>query len=105
MTNEEMERVMNFIIERQERVAGQQGVFAEQMNVLREGHAGHDERLTRLERLAEFQQGLLTSVIETQDRTSQDIRMLTAQVDRIAEAVVVLLDRTGGANDTGNGKA
>jgi septal ring factor EnvC (AmiA/AmiB activator) len=96
VTNEELERVMNFIIERQERVAEQQELFATQMTQ-------SNERVTRLERLAEYQQGLLTGVIESQDRTNQDVRNLTTQVDRIVEAVAALIERADGAN--GNGRA
>ncbi len=102
MTNDELERVMNFIIERQERVAEQQEAFAEQQEAFAEQMAQSNERMTRLEqsaekqqRLAEYQQGLLTSVIETQDRNGEDIRNLTTHVNRIAEAVAFLIERDG----------
>ena len=96
MTNEEMERIMNFIIERQE-------VFAERM-------VQSDERLTRLENititLAEKHDQLADTqkqLADTQKLISQDIRSLTTQVDRIAETVAFLLDeRKNNKNGNGN---
>lgn len=86
MTNEEMERIMNFIIERQERVAYQQEVFAERM-------VQSDERLTRVEQITA---GLAVS----NDQNNQQIKLLITQVDRIAETLAFLLDER---KNNGNG--
>ncbi|MCP9495704.1 MAG: hypothetical protein MSG64_14755 [Pyrinomonadaceae bacterium MAG19_C2-C3] len=82
MTNEEMERIMNFIIERQE-------VFAERM-------VQSDERLTRVEQITA---GLAVS----NDQNNQQIKLLITQVDRIAETLTFLLDeRKNNKNGNGN---
>lgn len=88
MTNEEMERVMNFIIERQE-------LFAARM-------VESEERLTRLENITTVLAEKNDQLADTQKLISQDIRNLTTQVDRIAEAVSFLLDERGN-NKNSNG--
>lgn len=89
MTNEEMERIMNFIIERQERFAYQQEVFAERM-------VQSEERLTRVEQITA---GLAVS----NDQNNQQIKLLITQVDRIAETLAFLLDeRKNNKNGNGN---
>jgi hypothetical protein len=50
MDNDELERVMNFIIVRQERIAEQQEKAAEQIVALAGNQAEHDERIARFER-------------------------------------------------------
>lgn len=50
MTNDELERVMNFIIERQERIAEQQEISATQIGALASLQTSNDERIARFER-------------------------------------------------------
>ncbi len=95
MTNEEMERIMNFIIERQERVAYQQEVFAERMVQFAERMVQSDERLTRVEQITA---GLAIS----NDQNNQQIKLLITQVDRISETLAFLLDERKN-NKSGNG--
>jgi len=77
MTNEEMERIMNFLINRQE-------IFADQM-------MQSNARMTRLEEA-------MIALTESQGQTNREVRNLTVVVDRIADAVAVLLDRANGTN-------
>lgn len=94
MTNDELERVMNFIIERQEFVATQQAQFAEQMQQA-------NKRTDRLERIARLmvraglrarrnmreQDGRIGALVEAQlhtegisQRNSEQIDILTANL-------------------------
>ncbi len=127
MTNEELERVMNFIIERQEqfgigiqqlresdvelrRLLVEQMVQSdERMTRLEEAMAQSDERMTRIEGTTAQQQAgnqnmqaAIFALIESQQHTNADVRNLSTVVDRITEAVAVLLDRTDDANGNGN---
>lgn len=112
MTNEEMERAMQFIVEQQ----AQFSVDIQRLNeadselrrTLSEHQTQSNERMSRLEAIVErvaLQQAHMNdaviAVVETQDRTNHDVRVLTTQVDRIAEAVAVLLDRAGNGKEEG----
>lgn len=50
MTNDELERVMNFIIERQEVAAEQLAALAVQQAQMGNAQGDHDERIARFER-------------------------------------------------------
>jgi predicted AAA+ superfamily ATPase len=108
MTNDELERIMNFLIERHERMTERQENMmnwqAEHQELFASSKQESDERMARIERVAEYQQALMVSVIETQDQMSREIRNLGTHVDRIAEAVALLLERDGGGGANGNGK-
>lgn len=106
MTNDELERIMNFLIERHERMTKRQENMmnwqAEHQELFARSRQESDERM---ERVAEYQQALMVSVIETQDLTSREIRNLGTHVDRIAGAVALLLERDGGGGGAnGNGR-
>lgn len=80
MSNEELERIMNFIIVRQERLAERDEQFAEQM--------AQQQALMKEQQAFNAQmQRVIDSVIETQQRNTVDIANLAAVVDRIIEAM------------------
>lgn len=66
MTNEEMERIMNYMIVRQEE-------FAEQM--------------AKQQALNSHMQQIMLSVVESQQRNTVDIANLASIVDRLVEAM------------------
>jgi len=73
MNNEEIERIMNFMILRQETFAEQ---MTQQQALMKEQQAFNAQM-----------QKVLHSVIETQQRNTTDIANLAAIVDRIVEAM------------------
>ena len=82
MSDEERERIMNFMIQRQEEFASQAAQQQAQA-------ARQQEQLTRQEALAEQNQKAIAELIEAQklttanvNRNSSDIARLTAVVDR-----------------------
>ena len=89
MSNEELERIMNFIIERQER-------FAEQQELLIEQDKRFAAEFERQHALNNQLQNVMLSVAEAQQRNTADIGNLAAVVDRIVEAM------PKGSNGNGN---
>ena len=73
MSDEDRERIMNFIIQRQEEFASQMVQQQEQM--------AHQQALTA------YMQKALVSMIEAQERTSADVANLTAFTKRLADFV------------------
>lgn len=116
MTDEERQRTMDFILSQQAKFSVDiekskesddeiRRLLAEQREQFNEQLGRSNERLSRVEALIEqnaLQQShmndVVGAVIERQDRTSEDIRNLTAVVNRIADAVAVLIDRDNAAN-------
>ncbi len=96
MTNDEIERIMNFIIERQERVAEQQAVTAAQLaqseaiiNVLAkrqleadEQMDDHDERIARFERSYTVISNLLQKHDTQIDAVTEGLNNLITTVNR-----------------------
>jgi chromosome segregation ATPase len=78
MTNEEIQRTMEFIIKQQES-------FAESMERA-------DERITRLERA-------LIGIVDIVTETVRELRGLAAQVEELVEKVGALTDRLGNTDD------
>ena len=112
MTDEERQRTMDFILSQQAKFSADIDRLKESddevRRVLFEHMTQSNERLSRVEAIVErnaLQQShmndVVGAVIEQQDRTSEDVRSLTAVVNRIADAVAVLIDRDNAAN---NGK-
>jgi ABC-type transporter Mla subunit MlaD len=90
MTNDELERIMNFIIERQERVTEQQertqSVLAETQSVLAELAArdgDKEQRIARFERSYTTIAGLLT-------KHDDQLVAVTSNVNKLTEVVSAL---------------
>lgn len=119
MTDEERERTMDFILSQQAKFSTDIDRLKESDDEIRRLLAEHltryNEHLTRYNEQAELSamRATYTSnaisalfesqerMSESQERTNQDVRNLTAVVNRIADAVAVLIDRDNAAN---NGK-
>jgi ABC-type transporter Mla subunit MlaD len=100
MTNDELERIMNFIIERQERITEQQeqtqSVLAETQTVLAElAHRDDDkeQRIARFERSYTEIAGLLTkhddqlvAVTDNVNKLTDTVASLSATVERYISA-------------------
>jgi hypothetical protein len=79
MTNEEMQRKMEFIIE-------QQAQFAVNIQRLEEAQTNAEARMTRLEGAVVGIVGLIDRIIKAQERTDENVAELAKQVLVIAEA-------------------
>jgi len=78
LTNEEMQRTMEFIIKQQES-------FAESMELA-------NERMNRLERA-------FIGIVDIVTETARGLKELTAQVDALTEQVLALTDRLANTDD------
>lgn len=76
MTNEEIQRVMEFIIKRQESFSEEMGKFSEKLERMRELH---EERIGQLERAT-------INLYNTVDELGQSQRVLTVKMVELAEA-------------------
>ncbi|HEX8148307.1 MAG TPA: hypothetical protein VF591_14100 [Pyrinomonadaceae bacterium] len=76
MTNEEIQRVMEFIIKRQESFSEKMAQFSDKLERMRELH---EERLGQLERAA-------VNLYNTVDELGQSQRVLTVKMVELAEA-------------------
>jgi ABC-type transporter Mla subunit MlaD len=79
MTNEEMQRKMEFIIE-------QQAQFAVNIQKLEEAQTNAEARMTRLEGAVVGVVGLIDRIIKAQERTDENVAELAKQVLALAEA-------------------
>src|SRR5919199_5036173 len=79
MTNEEMQKKMEFIIE-------QQAQFAVNIQKLEEAQTNAEARMTRLEGAVVGIVGLIDRIIKAQERTDENVAELAKQVLVIAEA-------------------
>ncbi len=107
MTNDELERIMSFIIERQERISDQQAVSADQLAqaeaiiiALAESQLQTDKRLdTQDERIARFERSYrviadllakhdnqLVNVTDNVNKLTDVVAALSATVDRYISA-------------------
>lgn len=109
MTNEELERIMDYIIERQETFADQMVESNVRMTRLETAMAEQQAAMTQQQatmahqqQIGTQQQAAIFAMIEAQQHASNDVRNLARVVDHLVETVTVLLDRTGGGNGNGN---
>jgi len=94
MTNDELERLMNFIIERQEHITDQQAISAEQlaqaetiMAALAQSQLQTDKRLTAQdERIARFERSYM-AIADLLERHDGQIVAVTANVNKLTEVV------------------
>jgi ABC-type transporter Mla subunit MlaD len=96
MTNEELERIMNFIIERQERAADQ---LAETENILAELARRDDDKE---QRIARFERSY-TVIADLLQRHDTQIVALTDGLNRLTETVNRYITARGDG-DAGNGQ-
>jgi chromosome segregation ATPase len=94
MTGDELERIMNFIIERQEHITDQQAISAEQlaqaetiMAALAQSQLQNDERLSgHDERIARFERSY-TAIADLLERHDGQIVAVTSNVNKLTEVV------------------
>ncbi|HEX8071071.1 MAG TPA: hypothetical protein VF546_14035 [Pyrinomonadaceae bacterium] len=98
MTNEEIEKVLNFIIAREERIVEQQAAAAEQIAALAAVQGAHDARIARFERS-------YTAIAELLQRHDSQIVALTGAVNQLTETVNRYITARGnnGQGDGGQG--
>jgi predicted nucleic acid-binding Zn-ribbon protein len=123
MTNEELERIMNYIIERQETFADQmvqsnvrmtrlEAAMTEQQAAMTQQQASMAQQqatmaqqqatMAHQQQIGAQQQAAIFAMIEAQQHASNDVSNLARVVDHLVETVSVLLDRTAGGNGNGN---
>jgi hypothetical protein len=87
MTNEELERIMNFIIERQEQGADQLTQAEAIIIALAESQLQTDKRLAAQdERIARFERSY-TAIADLLERHDGQIVVVTANVNKLTEVV------------------
>jgi len=91
MDNDELERVMNFIIVRQERIAEQQEKAAEQIVALASNQAEHDERIARFERS-------YTVIADLLNRHDTQLVALTDGLNKLTQTVERYITAQGNGN-------
>ncbi len=105
MDNDELERVMNFIIQRQEVAAEQQARTAEQMaqaetiiNALAKSQLHADERLeNHAERIARFERSY-TVIAELLNRQDTQLVALTDGLNKLTQTVERYITARGNGN-------
>ncbi len=110
MTNDELERVMNFIIARQEQGAEQlaqaetiinalaqnQRQTDEQLAALAASHGDHDERIARFERS-------YSAIADLLQKHDGQIDALTGAVNQLTDTVNRYITARGNGHDNGQG--
>jgi uncharacterized protein YoxC len=79
MTNEEIQRVMEFIIKQQES-------FAENMELMRESHVRAEERISKLEMAFVGLFSVVTDISKSQKEFADKVSNLADKVTELAEA-------------------
>jgi chromosome segregation ATPase len=105
MDNDELERVMNFIIQRQEVAAEQQAITAEQMaqaetiiNALAKSQLHADEQLeSHGERIARFERSY-TVIADLLNRHDTQLVALTDGLNKLAQTVERYITARGNGN-------
>lgn len=99
MTNDELERMMNFAIERQERIDARQERTAENLaqleivvQALTSKSLEHDERIARFERSYTVIANLLQSFNEQQRSHQGQIEVVTTNLNAATETASVLIE-------------
>jgi prefoldin subunit 5 len=85
MTNEEIQRVMEFIIKRQES-------FAEGMEQMRESHAKAEERVSKLETAFVGLFSVVTDIGKAQQRLAERVEQLVESLEHTDQRVNALID-------------
>src|ERR1043166_4051923 len=85
MTNEEIQRVMEFIIKRQES-------FAEGMEQMRESHAKAEERISKLETAFVGLFSIVTDIGKAQQKLSERVEKLVESLEHTDQRVNALID-------------
>lgn len=94
MSNEELERIMNFIIERQ-------GYSATQIAQLIETQAGHEERIARFERSYISIAQLLEKHDNQLDAVTEGLNNVTDEVAKLARLVNLYISARGDGSNGG----